>query len=72
MCMYPLRPTRPRVFLMLPRADTIELAMSVDDALKYIISMGWWCPAGLLTLTFDKTYLTTSLPWAASRYFQGI
>jgi uncharacterized membrane protein len=27
-------------FLMLPRADTLPLAMSVDEALKYIISMG--------------------------------
>lgn len=27
-------------FVMLPRADVIELDMSVDDALKYIISMG--------------------------------
>ncbi|MDY7545520.1 DUF502 domain-containing protein [Glaciimonas sp. CA11.2] len=27
-------------FLMVPRADTVELSMSVDEALKYIISMG--------------------------------
>ena len=27
-------------FLMMPKADVIELNMSVDDALKYIISMG--------------------------------
>ena len=27
-------------FVMLPREETIELDMSVDDALKYIISMG--------------------------------
>jgi uncharacterized membrane protein len=27
-------------FLMMPRADVIELDMSVDEALKYIISMG--------------------------------
>jgi uncharacterized membrane protein len=27
-------------FLMMPRADVIELDMSVDDALKYVISMG--------------------------------
>ena len=27
-------------FLMLPRADVVELKMSVDEALKYIISMG--------------------------------
>jgi uncharacterized membrane protein len=27
-------------FLMVPRADVVELAMSVDQALKYVISMG--------------------------------
>jgi uncharacterized membrane protein len=27
-------------FLMMPRADAIELDMSVDEALKYIVSMG--------------------------------
>ena len=27
-------------FLMVPRADTIELDMNVDEALKYIVSMG--------------------------------
>ena len=27
-------------FLMMPRADVVPLAMSVDEALKYIISMG--------------------------------
>ncbi|MDH4094298.1 MAG: DUF502 domain-containing protein [Betaproteobacteria bacterium] len=32
-------------FVMLPRQDTIELDMSVDDALKYIISMGVVAPA---------------------------
>ena len=31
-------------FLMLPREDVIELEMSVDDALKYIISMGVVAP----------------------------
>lgn len=31
-------------FLMLPRKDTIELDMSVDEALKYIISMGVVAP----------------------------
>jgi len=31
-------------FLMLPKADTIELDMSVDEALKYIISMGTVAP----------------------------
>jgi len=27
-------------FLMMPRADILELKMSVDEALKYVISMG--------------------------------
>lgn len=31
-------------FLMMPRADVIELDMSVDEALKYIISMGTLTP----------------------------
>jgi len=33
-------------FLMLPRHHVIELDMTVDDALKYIISMGVVVPAG--------------------------
>ncbi len=37
-------PTTPNItagfFLIVPRADTVELQMSVDQALKYIISMG--------------------------------
>jgi uncharacterized membrane protein len=37
-------PTTPNItagfFLVVPRAETIQLEMSVDDALKYIISMG--------------------------------
>ncbi len=32
-------------FLMMPRADVITLDMSVDEALKYIISMGVVAPA---------------------------
>jgi uncharacterized membrane protein len=31
-------------FLMVPRADTIELNMNVDEALKYIVSMGVVAP----------------------------
>ncbi len=31
-------------FLMVPRSDVIELTMSVDEALKYIISMGVVAP----------------------------
>jgi uncharacterized membrane protein len=32
-------------FLMMPRADVVELDMSVDEALKYVISMGVAAPA---------------------------
>ncbi|MDR1350771.1 MAG: DUF502 domain-containing protein [Zoogloeaceae bacterium] len=32
-------------FLMMPKADVVELRMSVDEALKYIISMGVVPPA---------------------------
>ena len=42
-------PTTPNItagfFLVVPRADAIELDMTVDDALKYIISMGVAEPA---------------------------
>jgi uncharacterized membrane protein len=31
-------------FLMMPRAEVLELAMSVDEALKYVISMGVVAP----------------------------
>lgn len=31
-------------FLMVPRADVVELRMSVDEALKYVISMGVVAP----------------------------
>lgn len=34
-------------FLIVPRRDVIELAMSVDEALKYIVSMGVVGPAAL-------------------------
>ena len=33
-------------FLMMPKADVIELDMSVDEALRYIISMGVVAPDG--------------------------
>ncbi|RBA25081.1 DUF502 domain-containing protein [Herminiimonas fonticola] len=39
-------------FLMVPRADTIELDMNVDEALKYIVSMGVVTPE-----FFDKTQI---------------
>ena len=32
-------------FLMMPRADVIQLGMSVDEALKYVVSMGVVAPA---------------------------
>jgi len=35
-------------FLMLPRADVIELKMSVDEALTYVISMGSVAPSGIV------------------------
>jgi len=37
-------------FLMVPRADVMPLAMSVDEALKYIISMGVVVPGGNVPL----------------------
>ena len=33
-------------FLMMPRADVVPLQMSVDEALKYVISMGVVAPPG--------------------------
>ena len=36
-------------FLMVPKADAIELDMSVDAALKYIVSMGVVAPEHLPT-----------------------
>ncbi|TWC68590.1 DUF502 domain-containing protein [Herbaspirillum sp. SJZ099] len=41
-------------FLMLPRAESIELEMSVDEALKYIVSMGVVAPEMLA----DKKIIT--------------
>lgn len=35
-------------FLMLPRAEVIELQMSVDEALTYVISMGSVAPSAVL------------------------
>jgi uncharacterized membrane protein len=37
-------------FLMLPRADVIELQMSVDEALTYVISMGSVAPSASVGL----------------------
>ena len=46
-------------FLMMPKADVIELEMSVDEALKYIISMGTVVPKDHLSkqLRFQPTQL---------------
>lgn len=42
-------------FLMLPKSDVIELEMSVDAALKYIISMGVVAPPTRPTRPLNKT-----------------
>lgn len=46
-------------FLMMPKADVIELEMSVDEALKYIISMGTVVPKDTISqqLRFQQTQL---------------
>ena len=41
-------------FVMLKRSDCIELKMSVDDALKYIVSMGVVVPGGPASLAISK------------------
>ena len=41
-------------FLMMPKADVIELDMSVDEALKYIISMGVVAPANKIPKLLTK------------------
>jgi uncharacterized membrane protein len=47
-------------FLMMHQSDVIELHMSVDEALKYIISMGVVAPAVLPTLEHDPGVDETS------------
>jgi len=42
-------------FLMAPRADVVELEMSVDQALKYIISMGVVVPPAAVTAERNPT-----------------
>jgi uncharacterized membrane protein len=50
-------------FLMVPRADTIELDMSVDEALKYIVSMGVVTPDHFdKSPIIDPKKLTSDLP----------
>ena len=46
-------------FLMMPRADVKELAMSVDEALKYVISMGVVAPSPTVVLATPATALPT-------------
>lgn len=41
-------------FLMVPRSDVIELKMSVDEALKYVISMGVVAPPTMARLPAAK------------------
>ena len=45
-------------FLMMPKADVIELDMSVDEALKYIISMGTVAPKSLIKTTLKAVTKT--------------
>ena len=40
----PVRDATSGFFLMVPKSDTIELDMNVDEALKYIVSMGVVAP----------------------------
>ena len=47
-------------FLMVPKADVIELDMSVEDALKYLISMGVVAPAALPVKTAEARAAETT------------
>jgi uncharacterized membrane protein len=52
-------------FLMLPRARVRELDMSVDEALKYIISMGVVAPGGIArhaALAGDPAHVVSGAP----------
>jgi uncharacterized membrane protein len=42
-------------FVMLKRSDCIELKMSVDEALKYIVSMGVVVPGGPSTVAIKPS-----------------
>ena len=48
-------------FLMMPKADVIELDMSVDDALKYIISMGVVVPGASAPVPANDSALPKSV-----------
>jgi len=49
-------------FVMLPRSATIELDMTVDEALKYIISMGVVAPAAKHPANGNRLAATTPPP----------
>ena len=57
-------------FLLVPVADVIELDMSVDEALTYVISMGAVSPAVLSTeLTMDmKSGERITVDWSLKHY----
>ena len=55
-------------FLMVPRADTVELDMSVDEALKYIVSMGVVAPE----MQADKKIITDIAADAANHNGRGV
>jgi uncharacterized membrane protein len=48
-------------FLMVPRADVTELDMSVEDALKYLISMGVVAPSTLPVKTSQRLAADTTV-----------
>jgi len=48
-------------FLMMPRADAIELDMSVDEALKYIVSMGVVAPEHVVAASKNLKAVPPSL-----------
>jgi uncharacterized membrane protein len=58
-CLSVYVPTTPNptggYFVMLKRSDCIELDMSVDEALTYVISMGVIVPGGPKSLAADKS-----------------
>ena len=58
-------------FLMVPRADVVELKMSVDEALKYIISMGVVVPP-LRELRPDEPSPTQPVPGVADPAQPGL
>ena len=53
-------------FLMMPRSDVVELDMSVDEALKYIISMGVVAPGAV-----PETAAAVSIAKAEARHAEA-